>query len=347
MPGEAPVIVLHHRLTGDFNNALGIAEAIGERLGAPVEVSHAGLKLPFMRYVLAGPLDRLKHGGGGGADRVLCETCFSAGGGGAWPRAARCIVSTLGGSELAAVWLAALTGAPAVHLGSPKRARRSSFDAVIAHPGHAPCEGEIALPIVPSRLRRAQFADPDAPERQGLLLAIGGSLPERPYRPSFWPALVEGAARLAAARGRALWVTTSPRSGTAAETAVAEAAARLGLPAERLVLFGRSAEPASMATLLARCGEAMVTADSTSMLSDALASGARVAAATDGAPPALPRVAALLDGLVSAGSVVRWNPGDAPPALDAAAPLSACWTQTLWQALAPVFALRREGAADG
>ena len=32
------VIVLHHRLIGDFNNAKGMAEAIGEKLGVPVVV---------------------------------------------------------------------------------------------------------------------------------------------------------------------------------------------------------------------------------------------------------------------------------------------------------------------
>jgi mitochondrial fission protein ELM1 len=153
----------------------------------------------------------------------------------------------------------------AVCLGRPAGATRD-FDLVVTTAQYripaAPNVVEIAMPLTASEERPGQ-ATPDGP----VTLLVGG--------PAF-PDVLDGAvaARLAddvlahaARRGRSLRVQTSPRTPPGAIRAL-EAAIR---PPHRLEILGRGENRYTEA--LAEASEIVVTSDSVSMLSDALASG--------------------------------------------------------------------------
>ena len=65
--------------------------------------------------------------------------------------------------------------------------------------------------------------------------------------------------------------------------------------------------------------------------------GARVAAAGEGGPPALPRPAKFLADLAAESRVVVWDVSGPAPDLARARGLDRCWTDALWERVGPLF----------
>jgi mitochondrial fission protein ELM1 len=153
----------------------------------------------------------------------------------------------------------------AVCLGRPAGATRS-FDLVITTAQYripaASNVVEIAMPLAtPER-----HPGPAAPDGPVTLLVGGPAFPDLLDRATA-ARLAEDALALAARRDRLLSVQTSPRTPRDA-IGIFEAAIR---PPHRLGIFGRGEN--RYAETLAEASEIVVTSDSISMLSDALASG--------------------------------------------------------------------------
>jgi uncharacterized protein len=340
------IIVVEDPKRGDFANVLAIGNLVAEHLGVPVEVAplhlRANFLLPLVKVSLAAgrqlPIMRTRPAREF-MQRILFRGDFA---GGERPLA---VISTLGRGEAQGAFLGCHLGVPAIHLGTPKRIARDYFAAVITHPGDQPQGGEIAVAVVPTRVRLSR---PAAGQNIGkICLLLGGNARSvMTYDESFWRRALGGALATAAAHGAMLVVSTSPRTGAAAEAIVEEVLATSKPDRSELFLYGRG-DRRDIVPEIASADAILVTAESISMVSDAVASGKPVLALHDGQMPASQRVRGFLTQLSEAGLVrivdlSGWN-GEAL-SLDGVRPLRRCWTETLWEKLAPVLGW---GASQG
>jgi mitochondrial fission protein ELM1 len=334
------VFVVEDPKRGDFANVLAIGDLIASRLQAQIAVKRiaprAKFLLPLLQAMLraASRYPALRRR----AVRRLLQTMLFNGAyaGDAAPLA---IVSTLGRGEAQGAFLASFWDAPCIHLGSPKRLASRHFAAVIAHAGDPPRPGEIALPIAPTRMRLPGGPQQGAAIRHVLLLLGGDAAGVARYRSSFWERCVAIAARTADACQARLTLSTSPRTGAAVEDRIARACAQLAAPPGQ-IFYGRG-DRSDLALHLADADLALVTAESVSMISDAIASGARVIALYDGELPGSERVRAFLRQQAAAGRLKLIDAGawrGAPLCAAGLRPLSECWSDLLWRRLAAVLA---------
>lgn len=321
------VVLSQHR--GDFNNVLGIAAAISERTKWPIEVVDFRVRSnlfigPMLMALRAFPRSMSMA-------RISVRLFLKGNKKQKIPTSASFVISTLGAGETANVCLSRATGAIGIHLGTPKRIPRRYFNYIISHQGHAALPGEIDLPISPSRLRLADFRS--LRTRQTILLAIGGDTKETCYGNDFWEILISRTAALALRKGLEWSLTTSPRTGQALEERISLALSRVAKEPKLVVLYG-SGSPQSMSTLLDDAGLLVATAESVSMISDGIASGARVVAAYSGALPCSDRIEKFLQKQVEEKRVAMWDVVvQEEPDTDGLLPLQKCWSDTLWTAI--------------
>lgn len=181
-------------------------------------------------------------------------------------------------------WIAKASGGKAklIWLGRP-RAPLGWFDLVLTTPQYrlrpAPNVTPLSLP----------FAAP-APASGGgyLVAALGGRSLASIITPEFIDRFAEAAAALAAARGLALRVTTSPRSP---EGAGGRLSALLGAEAEIYDWRAAKGEGNLYRRWLAEAGAVLVSGESVSLIADAVGTGAPVAILN---PPDSPRLAAIM-----------------------------------------------------
>jgi mitochondrial fission protein ELM1 len=172
------------------------------------------------------------------------------------------VIISAGGDTLAAnVAAARLLGAPNIFYGSLRRYDAGDFALSLSsyeRPGQV-------MALKPSAF------DPDtlppAPALSGLI--VGGDTPDIRYRPEDWQRLA-AYLRAAHARSGAQWVVSnSRRTPDEASRLVAELAAERGGPIQSFIDV-RSAAAGSLVDLFARCATILCTADSSSMLSEAV-----------------------------------------------------------------------------
>ncbi|MEE4301123.1 MAG: ELM1/GtrOC1 family putative glycosyltransferase, partial [Pseudomonadales bacterium] len=157
-----------------------------------------------------------------------------------------------------------------VHFGRPW-ARPDRFDLVVTTPQYfldpERWPNLLALPLPPVPL--APRAEPG---REGpLLLLVGGDSGSKVVDTPFARATLEASAALAAERGTALRVTTSPRTPPDVERELLAAATQAG--AECFPWHARSGADNPYRRWLAEASGVVVTADSISMVAEAAASG--------------------------------------------------------------------------
>ena len=298
--------VLADPRAGTAAQALGIAERLEERLGEP-----------FRTVPLAwGPLARIPWPWptlAGLAPAAQAELRQGA---------PALVISAGRRSAPVALWLGR-RGARTVHCMRPGFGARD-FDRLVLGrhdlAGKTPPLPPNVLPVLgathrlsPSRLAaaRAEWAALAELPRPRTALLVGGPIRGEGMDPA---AAGELAARVAAGSGSIL-ATTSRRTGEAAAAAVAQ---RLEAKPARLFRWG-DAGPNPFAGFLAWADAVVVTGDSVSMLSEALAAAAPVFVAMPGLDPlAAPRHAALHQSLYGAGQA---RPFDAFPEPFARAPL--------------------------
>ncbi|CAA7613739.1 mitochondrial fission ELM1 family protein [Magnetospirillum sp. SS-4] len=267
MPGErhssADVWVLADDRAGNVSQCLGVAEA----LGRPYEVK-------AIRYDRLGALPNALRGRGlmgvAGESRVLLAP--------PWPRL---VIAAGRRTAPVARWIKRRSGAFLAQIMDPGFPGRGDFD-LIAVPVHdRPRVDSRLLPIIgaPHRVTAARLEAEAVAwrdrfahlPRPWVAVIVGGATRRRPFPVAMARALGERVAGLAAARGGSVLLTTSRRTGTGQERALAESLPGPCWPH----LYSQGGDNPYFG-FLALADAIVVTGDSVSMCCEACASPAPV-----------------------------------------------------------------------
>ncbi|MCR0980835.1 mitochondrial fission ELM1 family protein [Roseomonas populi] len=311
MSGEGGIWVLADPRAGTAAQALGIAERLDRPFRAvPLEWGPlARLPLPWpgllgltarareglRRAALEGPWSRVPPGT---TPRIVPE----------WPSL---VIAAGRRSAPVSRWLRR-QGARTVHCMRPGAAA-ADFDLLVIGRHDHPAPAPNILPILgathrisPAALAAARESRPDlaALPRPRVAVLLGGAVRGEGMDPAEAAAII---GRVVPGAGSVL-ATTSRRTGAAAAEAVA---ARLSGVPGLLHRWGQEG-PNPYAAFLALADAVVVTGDSVSMLSEALATSAPVFVA--GTPPDAPRHMALRESLFAAGQAAPFAAfPNAPP----------------------------------
>jgi len=275
---DPDIWVLADPRAGTAAQALGIAERLGEPFRTVPLAFGRWAALPWPWPTLAGLT---------AASRLAFQP--------PWPRL---VISAGRRAAPIALWLGA-RGVRTVHAMRPGFGA-ARFDLLVLGQHDAPAAAQNVLPILgathrvsPARLADARAAFPEfaALPSPRVALLVGGTVHGAPLSPAFAKTL----GSQAAAFGGSVLATTSRRTGDAATIALAQA---LAPHPHRLHRFGDSG-PNPYAAMLGWADAVIVTGDSVSMVSEALATAAPVFVADPGGLPR--RHAALLMALEAVG----------------------------------------------
>lgn len=260
----ADVWVLADDRAGNVAQCLGVAEA----LGRPFAVKS-------IRYGRLVRLPNLLRG----ASLIGLDRDSRAGLQAPWPQL---VIAAGRRTAPVARWIKRRCGARLVQVMDPGPGGRGEFDliAVPSHDGRGVAGGNV-LPITgaPHRVTAAKLTEAAelwrerfaALPRPWIGLIVGGSTKNRTFTPEMARALGERAGALALAAGGSVLVTTSRRTGEAAEAALLAA-----LPDSRFVHSWRAGGDNPYFGFLALADALVVTGDSVSMACEACASPAPV-----------------------------------------------------------------------
>lgn len=304
LTGPRHILLLSDGRPGHYRQAEGVAAALG-RLG-PVSVTRveAVSRHPrfarLLRRAAASPLARL----------VLSLDYPDL----AVPAPAPDLIVSAGGATMVAnIALARLTAAPNVFCGSLRNAPEAAFSAWLT--GYADVQASRHVtclkptPIDPDRLR------PAAPWPGGALaVLIGGPTSAQDFSPADWSALAGLLDPAVWPRGVRIEIVTSPRTPPDAADRLAAAAAAADMPFTDF----RTAGPGSIIGALDRADAVLVTADSMSMLFEAVAVRRPVVALVPSRGAAPAGEARMLADLCARGLAAALPIASAPAAIDAA-----------------------------
>ncbi len=264
MSGQDDIWVLADDRAGNVGQCLGVAEA----LGRPFTVKS-------IRYDRLGRLPNLLRGASLLGVTVESRTGLAA----PWPKL---VIAAGRRTAPVARWIKRQCGARLVQIMDPGPGGRGDFD-LIAVPGHdgKALAGANLLPMLgaPHRVTEAKLAEAAALWRDRFAalprpwigLIVGGSTKNRIFTPDMARDLGQRAAALAQSAGGSVLVTTSRRTGEAAEAALLAA-----LPEPRLVHSWRVGGDNPYFGFLGLADALVVTGDSVSMACEACASPAPV-----------------------------------------------------------------------
>lgn len=263
------------------------------------------------------------------------------------------VVGSAGGSAFALRGLARAAGAPSVFVGNPKPIPAGWFDAVLSPIPLANAPDAILTGVVPSPMRPETCAAAAAthwggPPPPGLwAMLVGGESRNHHFAPEDFAGLGRAVTALARAHGVRWLIATSRRTGSEGEAALA-AALDPGV-VEDLALWG-AAPRKVVAPFLGAAGLVVVTQDSLTMLSEALAAGKRTIAAAPAAVTLAPdnfmaRLLAAFEALpqFSRSSIAALGAVDPGPGVGRVFPETVAMADAAAAALARQFALQ-EGA---
>ncbi|GHB44076.1 hypothetical protein GCM10007094_36640 [Pseudovibrio japonicus] len=282
------IFVISCSILGDQNNLLGLAKALANEFGGKVRL----INIKFRSRVLEALYLRLlqQKNDGGAWDQIASWFCV-----GDIPAREEIngafVISTLGAGEIPAAYLSKL-GAFSIHLGELKRVPNHMIDMVISHPGHITKASEYRLPCAPSQINHEELLPHD--ERNDLLVAFGGDAGSLIYSTQFYEKVLLFAASIAEENQLSLKITTSHRTGTKNERVIQEYINKNNLEIEQLVLFNRG-DRASMSSLLNNAAAAIVSAESVSMVSEALTASAKTLAVFEQSLPKERRITQFLE----------------------------------------------------
>jgi hypothetical protein len=191
------------------------------------------------------------------------------------------IISSGGKSAFASVALARRTGSPNLFVGDPRPYPPRWFSAVLAPNGIAGATNVRMIGAPPTLMTPERCAEaaarrwPEAAPARVWALLVGGASRSHRFDDADYAALAEGANALARRHGIRWVVSTSRRSGTAADSILAERLAPEAVV--ETTLFSRCPKPVT-ATYLGAAERVFVTQDSLTMLSEAIASDRPVVA---------------------------------------------------------------------
>ena len=211
------------------------------------------------------------------------------------------IVSSGANTLLANALLARLHRVPNVYSGTLKGYDPAAFDRVFTVvPLDVACNHVLPLPPVPGELARPLPLPPEGEKRIAVL--VGGDGAGYVFNEADWRAFGAGLATLARREGARLLLTTSRRTGAAAETLLRE-----HLPAELLAdaVWWSQAPRKVMRDFLAASQAIVVTEDSLSMVAESLYSGRPVISVAPAVAQPNANDGAALQGYVERGLLAR------------------------------------------
>ncbi len=178
--------------------------------------------------------------------------------------------------EYPAVLLAAGTRAKTVFLGTPKHFSPQDFDVVVSTPSTPCAQADIVLETLPTEVHQSssgtRVKDKASPAVWSLV--IGGDAKGYRYGDSFYRTLCHEMEKVSAATGVTWIVSTSPRTGAAAEAIIMEFIRAHPEAVEECILWGKGAR-GRLHGVFSRSEVALVTEDSASMVSEAVNLGMR------------------------------------------------------------------------
>jgi mitochondrial fission protein ELM1 len=228
------------------------------------------------------------------------------------------IVASGGKAVFAARSLAVKFSAPLVFIGERKPYPSQWFHTVFTPSAAETGVSDVSIELIPTRVTRerveqAAAAWTERPDGRLWAMVIGGASVSHRYSMQDWDALASSMNALASREGIRWLVTTSPRTGAEVEARLREKLAA-GSVAEA-VWWAEKPEK-KMAAFLGTAERVIVTQDSVTMITEAVASG-RPVAVTRPADVRFPRDSFMPDYLANlemAGRIVRvpmFNLGDA------------------------------------
>lgn len=277
---------------GHVSQSRGLAEAIGRFV--PVDVITVPLRV--RRKLLKSVGRWLLHAGDLFSARMLARVYDLELPGGE----PDLLISSGGNTLLANALLARQFGVPNLYSGTLKGYPGHCYSSIFSvTPLGVPNNRVLPLPPVPDSLSRQLPAAPaDAP----WLLLIGGDGAGYRYEDADWRALAAAVNRLGKERGIRWLLTTSRRTGVAAE----ELLQQLLDPAvlEEAVYFGTTPKPV-VRDFLGRCRCVWVSEDSLTMVAEAIYSGRPVRSISPHNARPQANDAAALSGYVAGGLLER------------------------------------------
>lgn len=262
------ILILSDGRPGHYHLAEGVAAAIARR--RPVDVQRVRIdrrRIAPVRVMAQAlgfglpPASILRHG----YDGELASL-----------RPARLVVSAGGDTVAANAAAAAMLGADNIYCGTLKHIPSDRFSLIVTSYDRFRDAPRHLVALKPSQIdpdalpRAAKAAVPPAgmlPPRLGLL--VGGNSGHFRYEPADWQALYDLVAACAT-EGATRWiVSTSRRTPDAVADALAAMAGQAGGPIAEFIDY-RVAGPGTLARLFAGVDGAVVTEDSSTMLSEAV-----------------------------------------------------------------------------
>jgi hypothetical protein len=192
------------------------------------------------------------------------------------------IVASGGKAVFAARSLAVKFSAPLVFIGERKPYPSQWFHTVFTPSAAETGVSDVLIELIPTQVTRARVEQAAAdwgerPEGKLWAMVIGGVSPSHRYRKSDWEALAAAMNSLARREGLRWLVTTSRRTGTEVETWLCAA---LDPAAIAAAVWWAQKPERKMAAFLGAAECAVVTQDSVTMVTEAVASGRPVVVAS-------------------------------------------------------------------
>lgn len=342
-PSYKKILIIDHDAKGCSNNLLALATAFRLRdADIQVEIIKSELRskalLPLLRLTLTKSM-RARLAGNGHVKKSFYHFFFT----GDYPQDAQYdeVLSTLGPGEAPGAFITYHWQSRSIHIGTPRRLPKHYFDIIIANPGIAPKPGEIELELPPTRLMPEMLARDGAGIKNRhhgaplYTLLIGGPAADVHYTDAVWDNLFFFMDRLAEKEGCRWLVSTSPRT-PASICARLRDMAQSGTIAELSVFTGAKTDVSQLPQLIGAADKIFVTAESVSMLGDALAAGVPVFGLS--APGLIdnPRINGFLSRQTAHGNfpVIALTGQDSDLPLPAPAAVLPHWTDYFWRHLA-------------
>ncbi|MBO3762479.1 ELM1/GtrOC1 family putative glycosyltransferase [Ciceribacter sp. L1K22] len=264
-------------LQGVTNQCMGLARAIATRIPSEIVIVRKTIRSKRIRPLINWALN---HGFIGSSrndllSRILEYLLYR----GTTLRLEKpdVVITALARSEYTAALFGGQQGAFTIHIGWPLNLPASRFDflALIAEENvDTGCTPHVKLPIYPTPVLRRDIDSMStknlADQKRRWAVLIGGDGAGYRYTKTDWDQIASGLTQLATRLDARLLVTTSRRTGNDTERRLSSA-----FPAsvfEQAVWYGSNPE-AVISTYLAKCELVFCTADSRSMVADAIAAG--------------------------------------------------------------------------
>ena len=273
---RTPLIwVIDAGLPGVTNQCLGIARAVATLGPCRIETVRMRLRSRTLQPLFRWALRRGFLDGGG---KFLARLFFSMRATGT--ERPDLVVSALGRSEFSGAFLRRAAGAISVHIGVPGRLPPESFDFVVvagAEETSALRIPHVRLEINPTPVLRADVAEkaktgpPEWRNERLWAVLVGGDGAGYVYRPEDWAGLAQALSQLGRRCQARYLLTTSRRTGGAAERILRSGMSPGGSLAD--AVWHAHGGATRLTDYLAAAEIVFCTEDSRSMISDAIAAG--------------------------------------------------------------------------